>query len=65
MEHTSHHPPISNYLIEGPKVANYKFYGSNEFVAQLKSAGNILNIQFKGPNIIEFPNGDKVIYTNQ
>lgn len=65
MEHTSHHPPISNYMIEGPKATNYKFYGANEFVGNIKSAGNILNILFKGPNTVEFPNGEKVIFTNQ
>lgn len=64
MEHTSHHPPISNYLLEGPPGSDYKFYGSNEFVGNIKSAGNILNIIFRGPNVIEFPNGDVITFTN-
>ena len=64
MEHTSHHPPISSYLIEGPKGHEYQFYGSNEFVGNIKSSGNILNITFKGPNTVEFPDGGKIVFTN-
>lgn len=65
MEHTSHHPPISSYLIEGPKNANYKFYGNNEFVGNIKSGGNILSILFRGPNVIEFPDEQKIKFSNQ
>lgn len=64
MEHISHHPPISNYYIEGPRRAGYKLYGVNEFVGNIKSAGNILNVQFKGTNTIEFPDGQKIVYYN-
>lgn len=31
MEHISHHPPISSYLIEGPEEYPFKMYGSVEF----------------------------------
>lgn len=65
MEHVSHHPPISNYLIEGPPKSGYKFFGSNEFVGSIKSGGNILNIQFKGPNTVEFPDGGQITFYNQ
>ena len=65
MEHICHHPPISSFLLEGPGVSNYKFYGSNEFVGSIKSGGNILSIHFKGDNIVEFPNGDKIVFQNQ
>jgi len=64
MEHTSHHPPISNYLIEGPKDAPYTFHGNNEFVGNIKSRGNILNILFKGPNTITFPDGEEITFYN-
>ena len=65
MEHISHHPPISSYLIEGPGSTNYKFYGSNEFVGSIKSGGNVLSILFKGSNTVEFPDGDTIVFQNQ
>jgi hypothetical protein len=36
MEHISHHPPISSYMIEGPPGSEYKLFGNNEFVAGIK-----------------------------
>ena len=57
MEHISHHPPISCYLIEGPAEYNYRLYGSVEFKGGIKSAGNLLNISFQGKNFIELPDG--------
>jgi hypothetical protein len=64
MEHTCHHPPISNFLLEGPAGSAYKLFGSNEFVASIKNSGNVLNITFKGPNTIEFPDGEKITFYN-
>ena len=64
MEHTSHHPPISNYLLEGPPGSPYKFYGNNEFVGNIKNRGNVLTILFRGPNTIEFPDGEKITFHN-
>jgi hypothetical protein len=57
MEHISHHPPISSFLIEGPKAYPYRLSGSVEFKAGMKSYGNILNISFAGANYVEFPDG--------
>lgn len=57
MEHTSHHPPISSYLIEGPKEYAFKMYGAVEFKANIKNAGNILDIFFEGATHVEFPDG--------
>ena len=64
MEHTSHHPPVSNYLIEGPARSNYKLYGCNEFVGNIKNRGNVLNILFRGTNYIEFPDGEIIEFEN-
>lgn len=64
MEHTSHHPPISNYLLEGPPSTPYKFHGNNEFVGNIKNRGNILTILFKGPNIVDFPDGGRIVFHN-
>ena len=55
MEHISHHPPISSYLIEGPEEYPYRMYGSVEFKANIKSKGNVINIFFEGSNYVEFP----------
>lgn len=64
MEHTSHHPPISNFLLEGPPDYPFKFYGNNEFVGNIKNRGNMLTILFKGPNTVEFPDGDRYTFYN-
>ena len=59
-EHISHHPPIASYLIEGPSEYPFRMFGSVEFKGSLKSAGNILYINFEGANYIEFPDGHRV-----
>jgi len=57
MEHISHHPPISSYLIEGPPEYAFRLYGSVEFKGTIKNSGNVLNIFFEGANYVEFPDG--------
>jgi len=57
MEHISHHPPISNYLIEGPAEYPFIMSGSVEFKANVKSKGNVINIFFEGASYIKFPDG--------
>mmetsp|Transcript_19300 Transcript_19300/g.18997 ORF Transcript_19300/g.18997 Transcript_19300/m.18997 type:complete len:280 (+) Transcript_19300:786-1625(+) len=57
MEHISHHPPISSYLIEGPAEYAFKMYGAVEFKGSIKNKGNVLNIFFEGANYVEFPDG--------
>lgn len=59
MEHISHHPPISSYLIEG-KNKEYRMYGSVEFKGSVKNSGNTLNIFFEGANYVEFEDGHKI-----
>jgi hypothetical protein len=59
----SHHPPISVFYLQGPKN-KFKFYGHYEYIAKLKSiTGNSVDGQFKGPNTIEFSNGEKITFT--
>lgn len=60
VEHISHHPPISSYLIEGPPEYPYRMYGSVEFKANVKSKGNVINIFFEGANYVEFPDKHKI-----
>jgi len=56
MEHMSHHPPISRFLIiAGNK--KWRFHGYYEYVVKIRSiTGNVIGGQFKGPNIIEILN---------
>eukprot|EP01017_Pseudomicrothorax_dubius_P030288 TRINITY_DN3765_c0_g1_i1.p1 TRINITY_DN3765_c0_g1~~TRINITY_DN3765_c0_g1_i1.p1 ORF type:complete len:420 (-),score=77.35 TRINITY_DN3765_c0_g1_i1:278-1537(-) len=56
-EHTSHHPPITNFLVIGE---NFKFSGRYEYVGNLST--NTLSTRQVGPNIIEFKDGGRVTY---
>lgn len=56
LEHMSHHPPISRFLIVAGNK-KWRFYGYYEYVVKLKSlAGNSMGGYFRGPNIVEFFN---------
>jgi hypothetical protein len=56
-EHTSHHPPISHYLIENE---NYTFYGYYEFIG--KMGGNSLTSGLRGPSTLKFKDGTKIVF---
>ena len=56
-EHTSHHPPITHYLLEGPNGA-YRLYGYYEFIG--KMGKNSLTSGLRGPCTAEFPDGTKI-----
>lgn len=59
IEHTSHHPPISNFYVEGPDN-DYKFYGHYEY--KMKIGPNSLTSDQDGPNVVEFNDGQKIVY---
>ncbi len=59
-EHTSHHPPISNFLVH-PKDNSYQFYGFYEFTAIM--SGNNMRAGQKGPNNIKFADGHHIRYS--
>lgn len=59
IEHTSHHPPISNFYVEGPDSI-YKLYGHYEY--KMKISPNSLLSDQDGPNVIEFRDGQKIVY---
>ena len=56
MEHTSHHPPITNFFID--TVYGAKISGRFEQVAEI--GANKLEIIYRGPFNIEFSDGHKV-----
>lgn len=49
MEHTSHHPPIANFLV---LHKGFKFWGRYHFFAKLET--NTLTLLQEGPNNVEF-----------
>ena len=59
LEQTSHHPPISHYIMYGPDNS-YKYYGYSNFSS---SAGlNSLKVTNKGKRFAEFADGTKIAY---
>ena len=59
IEHTSHHPPMTHFYMAGPNDI-YKMHG--RYVYKVRLSANTLEALQDGPNIIEFPNGQKVIF---
>jgi hypothetical protein len=59
LEHTSHHPPISNFIVEGPNDS-YRMYGHHEYRGHVSTNG--LGSEEYGPNMIEFKDGGKIEY---
>lgn len=53
-EHTSHHPPISNFLVEDPEKL-YSLHGHFEFKAKVQA--NQLGLQYDGPCNVKFHDG--------
>ena len=56
-EHTSHHPPITHFLIEGPNES-YRMHGYYEFIGSMGK--NNLTSGLRGPITLEFPDGGKL-----
>ena len=57
-EITSHHPPISNYMIYGPAEI-YKFYGYTEIASS--ASLNKIHITYTGKRHIIFLDGTEII----
>lgn len=60
-EHVSHHPPITAFLVEH-HGGLYKYHGSYEYSAKLTDFGNSVTGRQAGPNVVEFPDGAKIIF---
>ena len=58
-EHTSHHPPIANFMVADPNEL-YQIWGYYEFKAKLKQ--NTLMMRNEGPNNIKFKDGQFISY---
>jgi len=57
-EHTSHHPPITNFLVEGKA---FKMHGYFEFSGGMGT--NSLTTSLTGPTHIEFSDGQKISFS--
>jgi len=56
-EHTSHHPPITNFLVEGPNQ-KWRMFGYYEFIGSMGK--NSLTSGLRGPITIEFEDGGRI-----
>lgn len=61
VEHISHYPTVSRFLIIDTKK-RYRFHGYYDFNSNPKSFGSRLIVIQKGPNICEFENKESVTY---
>jgi len=57
IEHTSHHPPVSNFYVES---RNYRITGFYEFIVKM-GANNVKGHQC-GPNVIRFNDGQTIVF---
>lgn len=53
-EHTSHHPPVTNFLVQ-PENKGYEYWGHYEFTGSMGT--NSLKSGLRGPNNIKFADG--------
>mmetsp|Transcript_135897 Transcript_135897/g.192182 ORF Transcript_135897/g.192182 Transcript_135897/m.192182 type:complete len:134 (+) Transcript_135897:287-688(+) len=59
MEHTSHHPPIANFLL---KHEGFDFWGRYEFKAELHKLSNKLAMVMEGPNHFDFKDESRISF---
>ena len=60
-EQTSHHPPISNFLIDGPPDCPFKIYGYVEYKVKVKGAFSSVEVTMPGQVNIELPDGTRYL----
>jgi hypothetical protein len=59
MEQTSHHPPVSHWLIEGPRN-NYRMTGWSQYY--IKMGMQSANLVAQGHKLITFKDGQKIAF---
>ena len=60
IEHTSHHPPIANFLLTH---MDFKFWGRYEFLAKLEGiTRNTVIMHQNGPNHVDFNDGNRITF---
>ena len=58
-EQTSHHPPISHFLIEGPASQPFKMHGYIEYKVAVQGAFSSVKVTMPGRVMLELPDGTK------
>jgi len=58
-EQTSHHPPISHFLLEGPPDCAFRMYGYIETKVKLQGGGTQVHFSTPGKLTLELPEGSK------
>lgn len=58
-EQTSHHPPISHFLIEGPADCAFKIHGYIEYKVQVDKTFSSVTCSMPGKITLELPEGSK------
>lgn len=56
-EQTSHHPPISHFLIEGPSNNAFKMFGHIEYKVAMQGACTSVRVTMPGTVKLELPDG--------
>lgn len=56
-EHTSHHPPVSNFHLQ-PADGSWEFWGYYEYTGSM--AANSIKQSLRGPNYIKFADGQLI-----
>ena len=59
LEQSSHHPPVSNYIMYGPDN-NYKYWGFSNFSSH--AGFNSLKVVNKGKRTVEFKDKTKITF---
>ena len=60
IEHTSHHPPIANFLLIHK---DFKYWGRYEFTVKLEGVTkNTIIMQQQGPNHVDFSDGSRITF---
>ena len=58
-EQTSHHPPISHFLVEGPASNPFKMHGYLEYRVAVQGAFSSVRVSMPGRISLELPDGTK------
>jgi hypothetical protein len=65
MEQTSHHPPITNFDMDGPAELPFKLHGYFEFKLGLKNGFTCATFRAPGKIVLRLPNGSEYNMTSR
>ena len=65
MEQTSHHPPITNFDMDGPAELPFKLHGYFEFKLGLKNGFTCATFRAPGKIVLRLPKGSEYNMTSK